>query len=331
MTAVYREIIETPDAWVNAPKDRFLRQLSEAEVDVIAQLVDASRHLAPLEITKADFDHPAVRALAVDVRRKLRSGEGAIVLSQLPQERFSAEDYKRIYWGLGTHLGTPVIQNYHRDLLTHVEVDRDGNKPYDTRLKGRGYRTSAQAGYHTDTNEIVGLMCAQRAERGGESVISSALAIHNDFVRHRPHLLDSLYEGYWQAIGQDEIMTPEKAPVFGYLDGHVCVYVQFRTMRLAAEKRGESLPADLAEAMDYFMDRAVANEAEFLLEAGEILFWNNRTILHGRRQFENSPERHRLLYRLWLEPEDKLRIPDNFAEHLKQEIRAADAAMQDTH
>ncbi|HTU12247.1 MAG TPA: TauD/TfdA family dioxygenase [Allosphingosinicella sp.] len=327
MTAVYREIIDTPDAWVNAPKESFLRTLSAEEVDVIAGLVDASRHLEPLEITRADFDHPVVRALAVETRKKLRSGEGAIVLSGMPEERFSAEDYKRLYWGFGTHLGSPVIQNYHRDLLTHVEEETNKDNPYDTRLKGRGYRTSTAAGYHTDTNEIVGLMCAQRAESGGESVISSALAIHNDFVRHRPDLLDSLYEGYWQAIGQDEVMTEEKAPVFGYLDGHVCVYVQFRAMRLAAEKRGEEIPPVLAEAMDYFMERAVANEAEFLLEPGEMLLWNNRTILHGRRRFENSPERRRLLYRLWLEPEDKLRIPDNFAEHLKQRIRAVDAEM----
>lgn len=327
MTSVCRSIIGSPDAWVNAPKEAFLRPLSDEEVDVFAGLVESSRHLEPLQITKADFDHPVIQTLAVETRKKLRQGEGAIVLSGLPQERFSAEDYKRLYWGFGTHLGSPVIQNYHRDLLTHVEVDADPDNPYDTRLKGRGYRTSTDAGYHTDTNEIVGLMCAQRAETGGESVITSALAIHNDFVRNRPHLLESLYEGYWQAIGQDEVMTPVKAPVFGYLDGHVCVYAQFRAMRLAAEKRDEDLPADLAEALDYFLERAAANEAEFLLEAGEMLLWNNRTILHGRRRFENSPEHRRLLYRLWLEPEDKLRIPDNFAEHLKQQIRANDAQM----
>jgi hypothetical protein len=327
MTAVYREIIETPDAWVNAPKQTFLRALSGEEVEVIAGLVDASRHLEPLEITRADFDHPVVRALAKETRHRLRSAEGVIILSGLPEERFSADDYKRLYWGFGTHLGSPVIQNYHRDLITNVEEETNKDNPYDTRLKGRGYRTSAEANYHTDTNEIVGLMCARRAEHGGESVLTSALAIHNDFVRNRPELLESLYEGYYQAIGQDEVMTPEKAPVFAWLDGHICVYVQFRAMRLAAEKRGEPVPPVLAEAMDYFMERAKANEAEFLLEPGEMLLWNNRTQLHGRRKFENSPERRRLLYRLWLEPEDKLSIPDNFAEHLKQRVRVMDAAM----
>src|SRR5688572_26517213 len=104
MTAVYREIIETPDAWVNAPKETFMRTLSGDEVDAIAGLVDASRHLEPLEITRADFDHPLVRALAVETRRRLRSGEGVIVLGGLPPERFDAEDYKRLYWGFGTHL-----------------------------------------------------------------------------------------------------------------------------------------------------------------------------------------------------------------------------------
>jgi hypothetical protein len=325
MTEAFREIINTPDAWVRAPKNAFLRPLTQVEADIFEELVDRSRNLEPLAITRDDFDHPVIRALALETRHALRDGHGVTILSGLSPERFDAEGYKRAYWGFGTQLGRPVIQNYHRDVLTHVEEEPDKENPYDSRLKGRGYRTSAEANYHTDTNEIVGLMCAQRAERGGESVLSSALAIHNDFVRERPDLLDSLYEGYYQAIGQDEIMTEEKAPVFGYVDGRVCVYVQFRAMRLAAEKRGESLPPTLSQAMDYFMERAKANEAEFLLEPGEMLLWNNRTQLHGRRSFENSPQRRRLLYRLWLEPADALRIPDNFAEHLKQKIRYADA------
>lgn len=95
-------------------------------------------------------------------------------------------------------------------------------------------------------------------------------------------------------------------------------------MRLAAEKRGEPLPDGLGEAIEYFYERALANEAEFLLQPGEILLWNNRTVLHGRRSFENSPSRKRLLLRLWLQPEDPIPVPPNFAEFFKQRIRRAD-------
>jgi hypothetical protein len=46
--------------------------------------------------------------------------------------------------------------------------------------------------------------------------------------------------------------------------------------------------------------------------------------LHGRRSFENSPSRKRLLLRLWLEPDNPIRIPANFAEFTKQRLRNQD-------
>ncbi|MGH7914707.1 MAG: TauD/TfdA family dioxygenase [Candidatus Binataceae bacterium] len=304
----------------------FLRKLSDGEISAFEARLSATRDLKAREAERGHFDHPTIRQLATQICHELRDGHGAIVLSGLSNERFSPEDFERIYWGLGRVLGKPVIQNYKGDLLTYVEEEPDKNNPYDSRTKGRGYRNSAAAGYHTDTNEIVGLMCVQRAERGGESIISSALAIHNDFVRHHPELLDWLYEGYYQAIGEDEVMTQEKAPVFGFVDGRLCVYFQARAMRLAAQKRGEELSPRLNQAIDYFYERAEGNRAEFLLEPGEILFWNNRNHVHGRRQFENSATRRRLLLRLWIEPDNPLRIPANSAEHTKQRHREAEAA-----
>jgi hypothetical protein len=167
-------------------------------------------------------------------------------------------------------------------------------------------------------------MCIERAESGGESVITSAISIHNDFVRNHPELLDTLYEGYYQAIGEDEVMTEEKSPIFGYVEGRLSVYCQFRAMKLAATNRGEALSPELEAAVEYFYERAKANEAEFLLQPGEILLWNNRTQLHGRRSFENSTERKRLLLRLWLRPDNPIAIPANFAEFTKQRLRRED-------
>ena len=101
----------------------------------------------------------------------------------------------------------------------------------------------------------------------------------------------------------------------------------FELSRQARGLQGEELARMLNEleaAVDYFYERAHANEAEFLLEPGEILLWNNRTQLHGRRGFENSPTRKRLLLRLWLRPDNPIRIPANFAEFTKQRLRRED-------
>ncbi len=324
MAAVLTEVVEAPSAWVNQGKDYFLFELSEARIDAIERAVQATKHLPIQAVTRAEFDDPEIRALAREILSDLRDGRGAVVISQLPQGRFSPDDYERAYWGLGQHLGTPVIQNYLGDLITRVEKEENSDKPRDTRTKGRGYRNANEAGYHTDTDEIVGLMCIERAETGGESVITSAISIHNDFVRNHPELLDALYEGYYQAIGEDEVMTEEKSPIFGYVEGRLSVYCQFRAMKLAATNRGEALSPELEAAVEYFYERAKANEAEFLLQPGEILLWNNRTQLHGRRGFENSPERKRLLLRLWLRPDNPIAIPANFAEFTKQRLRRED-------
>ena len=324
MTEVHTQIIDHPSAWVNAPKESFKRQLSEAEIAAFRRMLDDTRHLDPMELMRQNFDDPLLRDIVREIKRELRNGAGVIVLSGLTPDRFNEDDYTRLYLGVGQHLGTRIIQNYRGDLLTRVEKEIDEANPYDSRTKGRGYRNANKAGYHTDTDEIVGLMCVRRAERGGESVLTSAVAIHNDFVRNHPELLPALYEGYWQAIGEDEVMTEEKSPVFGFLDGRLTVYFQVRAMRLAAQKRGEELPADLERAIEYFDERADADEAEFLLEDGEMLLWNNRNQLHGRRSFEDSPERRRLLLRLWVHPDDPMRIPPNFAEFTKQRLRQAD-------
>lgn len=321
MTEICREIVDHPSAWVRAPKETFLRQLGDAEIDALERLVAATRHRKPLEVTRDEFDAPEVRGLAAEVMRELRDGHGLMVISGLAPERFSPEDYERIYWGLGTHIGKASVQNALGDFMGYVEEEPDPDNPYDPNTRGRGYRSSAPAGFHTDTREVVGLMCVERAESGGESVMASVASIHNDFVRNHPELLDAMYEGYYCVLGPRQEVTPEKSPVFGFIDGRLSIWCQFKTMRDAAERRGEQFPPALDAAISYFYERAEENAAEFVLEPGEIFIWNNRNQVHGRRGFKNSETRRRLLLRIWLQPEDALPLPEYSGEHTHQRLR----------
>ncbi len=320
MTDVPRKLIQDPSAWSALPKAEFVHEFGSAEIEALATLVSKTGHRGVREVTRAEFAAPEVTMLVSRIMTELRTGKGAIILAGLSPDRFDPEAFERIYWGLGVNLGAPVIQNHLGDRISYVQDEPDKDNPYDTKTKGRGYRNSEAAGYHTDTNEIVGLMCVERAERGGESILASGAAIYNDFVRTRPDLLEALEEGYYHAIGEQEVLTVEKAPVFAFPDG-LSIYVHWRSMLLAAKKRGEALPDKLREAMDFFNESASRNETEFLLEPGEILLWNNRNHIHGRRKFENSAMRQRLLLRLWVEPDRPLRIPANSAEHLKTRLR----------
>ena len=70
------------------------------------------------------------------------------------------------------------------------------------------------------------------------------------------------------------------------------------------EKAGQPLTAEQVAALDA-LDRAAAEprmRVEFAMRPGDMLFVNNRWILHNRTAFEDhpEPERKRHLVRLWL-------------------------------
>jgi len=315
------DLIENQTAWRNPPKDIFLRRLEPEELAALDEMLARTRDEPSLSVTREDFDHPVIRRLAKKIIADLRTGPGATVLTGLPADRYGRDGIERIYWGLGTHLGRPSWQNDLGDLMGYVEEEADPQNPYDKRTKGRGYRSSHEAGFHTDTDEVVGLACVRRAEHGGTSVIASVPTIYNEFLRRRPDLLPALFEGYYATISQDEVLTDRKVVIFADVNGELACELQDGGMRNAAKKRGETFPPQLDEALHFLRDVAEDTRAEFLLEDGEILFWNNRTVLHGRREFQNSETRKRLLLRLWLAPEDTPPVPDNFPEVTRKRLR----------
>jgi hypothetical protein len=86
-------------------------------------------------------------------------------------------------------------------------------------------------------------------------------------------------------------------------------------MRRAAELRKIPFPAELDEALRYFDATATRPEvrAEFMLEPGDMMLWNNYTHLHSRRAFRSSEQHKRLLLRLWLEVQNGRPVTAEFA------------------
>lgn len=305
MTNIHRQIIDHPNAWTpaTANKSTFSHPLSPEQLAALDRLLAATRDTAPLRVTRAQFDNPVIESLMDEVREIIMHGRGVVILTGLTRDKYSDEDFERIYWGLGTYLGRGLPQSRKGDLLGYVQEEEEN--PTD-----RGYRSSAALGMHTDAFELIGLMCVQRSETGGESSLASALTIHNEILRTRPELLEPLYEGFYFTLQElqftERPTTPDKVPVFCNVDGVVSCNYAASYMRRAAELRKIPFPAELDEALKYF--DAVANSpevrAEFLLEPGDIFLWNNYTHLHSRRAFKNSAERKRLLLRLWLDVEN---------------------------
>ena len=312
MSEIMREKISGGWRSADTNKARFEVALTAAEIDALEARLAATRDTEALATTRQQWEDPAINALMARVREIVVEGLGVVILTGLSRDRFSDEDFERIYWGIGTHLGEGQRQNVQGDLLGYVREEPENPTE-------RGYRSAAELAMHTDTFEIVGLMCVQRAESGGESSLANALGIYNRIVESRPDLLDALYEGYYFWLPEKKVgiaTTDRKMPVFCNVGGVVSCNFAGSYMRRAAELRGETLPAKLSEAIDYFAELAASPEfrTEFMLEDGDVLLWNNLTHLHARKAFQNSPERKRYLLRLWLTLKDGRPVTERFSE-----------------
>ena len=315
----YQDTITAPAAWTNhgiGGKSGLTRQFTQAQHAAFAELLARTRHLKPQDVTRADFDHPEVTALAAELDQTIRHGRGAVILNGLTPETHSAEDMERIYWGIGTHLGDAATQSMLGDRLGHVQHVKDDPV-------ARGYRSNEELTPHTDSYRMVGLMCLQRAETGGFSRIVSSLAIHNGMLATRPDLLEPLYEGYYYAVAEARFsakpVTDFKIPVFCCIDGIVSCGISRSFMERAAELRGEAVPAKLVEALDYFDMLAVRDDIgiRFMLEPGEMMLWHNFQMLHAREAYQDSPQHTRHLLRLWLRIENDRPIADEILQRAK--------------
>jgi hypothetical protein len=98
-----------------------------AEIDAALRQV-RQRGVAWGEFGKKDFPLPGVSAELAQVNRDLEWGRGLVLLRGLPVGRYSDEELRTIWWGLGCHLGTAVHQNAHGKLIGEVrdEIRRYG-------------------------------------------------------------------------------------------------------------------------------------------------------------------------------------------------------------
>lgn len=290
--------IDHPAAWTSAEiggKEGLVHRMGPEHAEAIWSLVEATRHKAPDQVTRAEFDHPLVNELMAAVRYEIMQGKGAVILKGIDLSNVPLEDYKRVYWGLGTHLGVGAIQSPKRDLIGHVEKVEDNPDK-------RGYQLDVELRSHTDFHEILSLACVRKSAEGGASGMVSSLAIHNVMLREAPEQLKRLYEGWRHGFARIEHLTAEDVPIFCNVDGKVSCYFHGLSFLAAARVLGTEMPKDLREAMATFSAIAQRPEvrADFMLEPGEMLFWHNFLMLHSREAFNDTPGQKRLLLRLWL-------------------------------
>ncbi|WP_129794403.1 TauD/TfdA family dioxygenase [Sphingosinicella sp. CPCC 101087] len=319
MNTLHDGWIDHPSAWRSEEiggREGLTKRLGREHVEALEELLGRFANVPPTAISRADFAHPLIDDLMAHVRHELMHGRGALILSGLDLRRFTLDEFEKIYWGLGTHLGNAVAQSYRRDRIGHVQKEEDNPT-------GRGYLMDVELRSHTDFHELLSLASVRKAEEGGLSGVVSSLALHNHLYENAYELLRPLYEGFYHESANGEV-SKSKVPIFGCVQGKVSCYYHLPFIFNAAKIMGVDLPEDLVKATRALNEAAAlpSIRADFMLEPGEMLFWHNFTALHSRTAFKDSLTHKRLLLRLWLNVPDGRPLPPQFHERARYMDRA---------
>lgn len=317
--------ITGPAAWTGAEmaacSDTWLHALAEPELAELAAAVAAHKAggRAMGEITAESFRLPTLGPRLARILADLMGGKGFAVLRGLPVERWGTEDSAIAYLGIGAHFGSFRSQNARGHLLGHVkDLGLDIRDP-----KVRYYQTTKELEYHTDSCDIVGLLCLRTAKAGGASRIVSSTTLFNEMLRRRPDLAEQLFHAF-PTDRRGEVppgMLPWfEVPVFSWHEGQLTAIYSGQYIRSAQANfpQCRRLTAAEHEALDTL--DALANDPALNLEIefrpGDMQFLHNHQIFHSRTDFENWPEpgRHRHLLRLWLAPKGGRPLPPAFAQ-----------------
>jgi TfdA family taurine catabolism dioxygenase TauD len=312
-----------------ARSTRWVRTFDTAAVaEIDAALGSARSAGVPWHATTRErFPLPGLDRTLADVARELEDGGGLVLLRGLPVERYAADELRQIWFGLGSHLGRPLFQNRHGELMREIRDEgrvvgeRYGQIPSTSGGTGTvlsSYARTLSNGplrYHTDRCDVVGLLCAQQALAGGVSKLASSVAVHNEMIRRRPDLAAVLYQDVYRSrfgeeATQHDVVYP--LPVFGVRDGKFTSHYSLTFIEVAQMVPGVSaLTAAQREAIDLLM--ALAEELSFSMrfEPGDMQFVNNHVIYHARTAFEDDAGTGhvRLLYRLWLSMPNSRALP----------------------
>ena len=306
------ELQDRQDLWKTFLSLELIDDLEQAANNFLSLGIDIS------EINPDNFPLRIFNKHLSELSIKLLDGIGFEVITGLPVYRYSAEMMAIIFCGIGAYLGDARSQNSDGHLLGHV---RDiGANPNDQNT--RIYQTSQRQTFHTDSADVVGLLCVNEAKEGGDSLLVSAVTIFNQIVELRPDLVEYLFD----PIATDrrgEVPTGElpflTIPPLSLENNLLTVFYQRQYIDSAQRFSGVlKLSKKHIEALDLF-DSLANNTSLHLsmrLRPGDMQFVYNHAFLHDRTGFvdwtDSSKKRH--LLRLWLSMPNDRDLPECFKQ-----------------
>jgi hypothetical protein len=306
------DLRKTPDLWSHHLNSAEINELETAA----ANFLKSGEQIG--EITKENFYLPTFGNFLAKLQDELKYGLGFKLIRGLPVDRYDARSYSTIFCGIGSHLGLARSQNAAGHLLGHVrDVGLDINDP-----STRVYQTTARQHFHTDSCDVVGLLCLREAKEGGKSMLASSVTVFNEMSKRCPRLVRELFK----SIARDrrgEIPDGQEAfyniPVFNWLDDYLtCFYHREYIDSAQRYEKAPKLSSRQIEALNLF-DQIANEESVYLgmqFKPGDMQFVYNHSLLHDRTEFIDWPDpaKRRHLLRLWLALPSDRPLPESFAQ-----------------
>jgi hypothetical protein len=319
--------------WKGAEIAQSRRWVKEFPAVVLQQIDNALEKVKDLEwrtINRGNFPLPDAAPFFDEVRDELENGSGMVRLRGLQVGRYDQQQLRRLWYGFGHHLGTPMYQNRRGEVMREIRdegmgvgaslygatVDASG-KPF----LSSGARTlsSGPLRFHTDRCDVVGLLCVRQASEGGVSKLASSATVYNEILKRRPDLHALLCRPIPRSRFGEEAGGEHVAydlPVFGVREGKLTSHFSLTYIENAQMMAGVRKLTDAEhEAIRLLLDVAEAECFEMRFAPGDIQLLNNHVVYHGRTAFKDDAGsgQDRLLMRLWLSVPNSRALPEDHA------------------
>ena len=224
-----RSTVGPPDEWTLQLSYSDLQNLSISADAILEKFQTQNDFEIPLEFIDTEISKLKLSSLYTKINQICQNsilfGRGFLFVKRIPVQSWGQRKSAVSFLLFSKLLGQLRLQNKLGHVLGHV-ADL-GLKSDDPNV--RLYQTSERQTFHTDSCDVVALLCLRPAMQGGISSIVSAAAVFEEMRRLRPDLLQRLLI----PMAHDrrgEVPPGQKPfyliPVFSLFEGHLTVMYQ---------------------------------------------------------------------------------------------------------
>lgn len=257
------------------------------------------------EIQSSDFDLPSLQDELEQATRELEQGSGLAVFHGLTPGKYTRRENFIIFAGISSHLSQARGFQSGSKILCHItDLTKGGElslpSPY----------SNTALSFHTDFGDIVAMYVLSTASQGGFGTFASVSAIYKLLRSLDPDILSTLSKEDWPFDRPINGEICDFRPLLYFSQGRPeMIFSRGSLINSPRSTRSKDMP-NLTERQSVALDAVhfLAEQVQFQgqWKKGDLVFFNNKTLLHGRDSFTNSGKgQPRHLLRMWLKAESE--------------------------